>query len=115
MRRAIHHLPTVPGVATKIVHRETGEPLKQGEEGLILVKGPNRMLGYLNLPTETQAVLRDGWYVTGDIAIIDGDGFVRLIDRQSSFSKLAGEMVPHGKLKRFCNRSSRVLPAPLPL
>ncbi|MBV8706283.1 MAG: AMP-binding protein [Acidobacteriaceae bacterium] len=89
----------VPGVAAKVVDRETGEPLKQGEEGLLLVKGPNRMLGYLHRPAETQAVLLDGWYVTGDIATMDGDSFIRLVDRQSRFSKIAGEMVPHGKVE----------------
>ena len=98
-----HHPGTVgqpvPGVAAKIVDRETGEPLEQGEEGLLLVKGPNRMLGYLNRPAETQAALRDGWYVTGDIAVMDGEGFIRLVDRQSRFSKIAGEMVPHGKIE----------------
>jgi acyl-[acyl-carrier-protein]-phospholipid O-acyltransferase/long-chain-fatty-acid--[acyl-carrier-protein] ligase len=57
------------------------------------------MLGYLNRPDETAAVLRDGWYVTGDIVAMDADGFIRIIDRQSRFSKIAGEMVPHGKIE----------------
>ncbi len=89
----------IPGVAAKVVHRDTGESLKSGEEGLLLVRGPNRMLGYLNRPAETEAVLRDGWYVTGDIVIMDKDGFIKIVDRQSRFSKIAGEMVPHGKVE----------------
>ncbi len=89
----------IPGVAAKVVHIETGETLKSGEEGLLLVQGPNRMLGYLNRPSETEAVLRDGWYITGDIVIMDPDGFIRIVDRQSRFSKIAGEMVPHGKIE----------------
>ena len=44
-------------------------------------------------------MLRDGWYVTGDIATIDEDGFIRLTDRLSRFSKIAGEMVPHVKIE----------------
>ena len=57
------------------------------------------MLGYWNRPAETEAVLRDGWYVTGDIAVMDADGFIKIVDRQSRFSKIAGEMVPHGKVE----------------
>jgi len=90
---------TIPGVAAKVVHCETGETLTSGEEGLLLVRGPNRMLGYWNRPSETKAVLRDGWYVTGDIAVMDADGFIKIVDRQSRFSKIAGEMVPHGKVE----------------
>ncbi len=90
---------TIPGVAAKVVHCETGETLRNGEEGLLLVRGPNRMLGYWNRPAETEAVLRDGWYVTGDIAVMDADGFIKIVDRQSRFSKIAGEMVPHGKVE----------------
>lgn len=57
------------------------------------------MLGYLNAPEKTSEVLRDGWYVTGDIATIDDDGFIRLTDRLSRFSKIAGEMVPHVRIE----------------
>jgi acyl-[acyl-carrier-protein]-phospholipid O-acyltransferase / long-chain-fatty-acid--[acyl-carrier-protein] ligase len=89
----------VPGVAAKVVDPENGADLQSGQEGLLLVKGANRMLGYLNRPAETEAILRNGWYVTGDIAIIDKDGFIYLVDRQSRFSKIAGEMVPHGKVE----------------
>jgi acyl-[acyl-carrier-protein]-phospholipid O-acyltransferase/long-chain-fatty-acid--[acyl-carrier-protein] ligase len=92
---------TVPGVAAKVVHPETGATLECGEEGLLLVKGPNRMLGYLHGPSETQAVVRDGWYVTGDIVVLDACGFIRIVDRLSRFSKIAGEMVPHGKVEQI--------------
>src|SRR6185295_3568810 len=85
----------LPGVAVKVVDPETGEGPLFGREGLLLVKGPNRMLGYLRDPNRTAEVLRDGWYVTGDIATIDEGGFVRITDRLSRFSKIAGEMVPH--------------------
>jgi acyl-[acyl-carrier-protein]-phospholipid O-acyltransferase/long-chain-fatty-acid--[acyl-carrier-protein] ligase len=57
------------------------------------------MQGYLNKPEKTAEVLRDGWYNTGDIATIDEDGFVRITDRMSRFSKIGGEMVPHIKVE----------------
>jgi acyl-[acyl-carrier-protein]-phospholipid O-acyltransferase/long-chain-fatty-acid--[acyl-carrier-protein] ligase len=90
---------TVPGVAARVVHADTGEILPPGQEGLLLVYGANRMLGYWKKPAETAAVLRDDWYVTGDIVIMDADGFIKIVDRQSRFSKIAGEMVPHGKVE----------------
>jgi acyl-[acyl-carrier-protein]-phospholipid O-acyltransferase/long-chain-fatty-acid--[acyl-carrier-protein] ligase len=85
----------LPGVAVKVVDRVTMEPLEPNEEGLLLVKGANRMLGYLGRPELTREVVRDGWYVTGDIAAVDDEGFIRITDRLSRFSKIGGEMVPH--------------------
>jgi acyl-[acyl-carrier-protein]-phospholipid O-acyltransferase/long-chain-fatty-acid--[acyl-carrier-protein] ligase len=57
------------------------------------------MVGYLNRPEKTAEVLRDGWYNTGDIATVDEDGFLRITDRLSRFSKIGGEMVPHIKVE----------------
>jgi acyl-[acyl-carrier-protein]-phospholipid O-acyltransferase/long-chain-fatty-acid--[acyl-carrier-protein] ligase len=85
----------VPGVAVRIEDLQTGAPLSHGESGLLKVKGPNLMLGYLGQPEKTAEVIQDGWYNTGDIAEIDKDGFIFLQDRLSRFSKIGGEMVPH--------------------
>jgi acyl-[acyl-carrier-protein]-phospholipid O-acyltransferase/long-chain-fatty-acid--[acyl-carrier-protein] ligase len=89
----------LPGVAVKIVDPNTGETLPANTEGLLLTKGSNRMLGYLGKPELTESVFRDGWYVTGDIASLDDEGFIRITDRLSRFSKIAGEMVPHLKIE----------------
>ncbi len=89
----------IPGVAVQVRDPETGEPRGVNEEGLLWVKGPNVMQGYLGMPEKTAEVLRDGWYNTGDMARIDEDGFIFITGRLSRFSKIGGEMVPHGKVE----------------
>jgi acyl-[acyl-carrier-protein]-phospholipid O-acyltransferase/long-chain-fatty-acid--[acyl-carrier-protein] ligase len=89
----------VPGVSAKIVDIDSGLELAPGQSGLLMLKGPNRMAGYWQRPDLTEAVMKDGWYATGDVAVIDTDGFIQLTDRLSRFSKLGGEMVPHLKIE----------------
>jgi acyl-[acyl-carrier-protein]-phospholipid O-acyltransferase / long-chain-fatty-acid--[acyl-carrier-protein] ligase len=91
----------VPGVAVKVVDPQSGRELDCGEEGLLLIKGPNVMLGYLDEPELTARAVRDGWYSTGDIARLDQEGFIVITDRLSRFSKIGGEMVPHGKVEEL--------------
>jgi len=89
----------LPGLCVRIVDPETGQPVPLGQPGLMLVRGPNVMQGYLGRPDKTREVLRDGWYVTGDIAALDEDGFLQITDRLSRFSKIGGEMVPHVRVE----------------
>lgn len=89
----------IPGVAAKVVNPDTFELLPFDSEGLLLIKGPNVMQGYLNNQEKTNEVIKDGWYITGDIATIDKDGFICITDRLSRFSKIGGEMVPHVKVE----------------
>jgi acyl-[acyl-carrier-protein]-phospholipid O-acyltransferase/long-chain-fatty-acid--[acyl-carrier-protein] ligase len=89
----------LPGMSVRIVDAETFRELPVGEPGLMLVHGPNVMQGYLGRPDKTAEALHDGWYVTGDIAAIDQDGFLQITDRLSRFSKIGGEMVPHIKIE----------------
>jgi acyl-[acyl-carrier-protein]-phospholipid O-acyltransferase/long-chain-fatty-acid--[acyl-carrier-protein] ligase len=70
-----------------------------GEPGMLLVRGPNIMQGYLGQPAKTGEVLRNGWYCTGDMAFLDEDGFLQITGRLSRFSKIGGEMVPHLKIE----------------
>jgi acyl-[acyl-carrier-protein]-phospholipid O-acyltransferase/long-chain-fatty-acid--[acyl-carrier-protein] ligase len=89
----------VPSVSVKAVDPETYEDLPLGTAGMLLVKGPNVMKGYLGQPEETAKVMHDGWYITGDIAMIDTDGFIHITGRLSRFSKIGGEMVPHIRIE----------------
>jgi acyl-[acyl-carrier-protein]-phospholipid O-acyltransferase/long-chain-fatty-acid--[acyl-carrier-protein] ligase len=89
----------LPGVSVKVVDLDTGTPVAPGTPGMLLVKGPNVMKGYLGKPEKTAEVLHDGWYTTGDVAMMEEDGFLTITDRLSRFSKIGGEMVPHIKIE----------------
>ena len=89
----------LPGVSVRVVDLDTGEPVAPGTAGMLLVKGPNVMKGYLGKPEKTAEVLQDGWYTTGDVALMEEDGFLTITDRLSRFSKIGGEMVPHIKIE----------------
>jgi acyl-[acyl-carrier-protein]-phospholipid O-acyltransferase/long-chain-fatty-acid--[acyl-carrier-protein] ligase len=89
----------IPGVAVQVTDLDTGAVLGPGQTGMLLVRGPNVMLGYLHRPKETAEVLRDGWYTTGDLAELDDEGFITIRDRLARFSKIGGEMVPHQRVE----------------
>ncbi len=65
----------------------------------MLVKGPNVMQGYLGRDDLTEAAFHDGWYITGDLGFLSEDGFLKISGRLSRFSKIGGEMVPHGRVE----------------
>src|SRR5262249_47263351 len=96
----------LPGVRAMVVDLDSGAGPLVNREGLLLVDGPNMMLGYLDDPEMTQAAMRDRWYVTGDLATVDEDGFIRITDRVSRFSKIGGEMVPHGRIEEELHRQA---------
>jgi len=93
----------VLGVRAKAVGLETGEDLPAGESGMLQVSGSNVMKGYLGREDLTREVIIDGWYVTGDVAFLDDDGFITITGRESRFSKIGGEMVPHIKVEDLLN------------
>ncbi len=71
----------IPGVEMKVVD-ENGIRVATGEVGEIAVRGPNVMRGYWNLPQESAAVMRDGWFLTGDLGSEDPDGYFSIVDRK---------------------------------
>jgi len=85
------------GTEFKIVDPDSLEPIPTGEDGLILIGGPQIMKGYLKMPEKTAEVIEliDGyrWYRTGDKGHLDEDGFLTIVDRYSRFAKIGGEMV----------------------
>ncbi|MEQ1829331.1 MAG: AMP-binding protein [Pirellula sp.] len=85
----------IPGVSARVVSLEDGKLLETNVSGMIQISGPNVMTGYLKQPELTAKVIKDGWYETGDVGYIDDDGFLFITGRQSRFSKIGGEMVPH--------------------
>ncbi len=89
----------LPYVSLRIVDPDTLAPLAAGDTGLLLANGPSRMMGYLGDPERTAQSLVDGYYSTGDLACVDSDGFLHIVDRLARFSKIAGEMVPHLKIE----------------
>jgi acyl-[acyl-carrier-protein]-phospholipid O-acyltransferase/long-chain-fatty-acid--[acyl-carrier-protein] ligase len=95
----------LPGVAVRVVRSDTFEPLGADTEGLVLVKGPNVMRGYLGRDDLTEAAFVDGWYNTGDLGFLSEDGFLRISGRLSRFSKIGGEMVPHGRVEEALHQA----------
>ena len=89
----------IPGVAARVVHKDTKQPLPPGQEGLLLIYGANVMKGYLGKDELTQKKIIDGWYMTGDLAVIDDEGFISITGREERFAKVGGEMVPLEKVE----------------
>jgi len=87
--------PAMPGICARIVDPVTRKPLPPDTEGLLVIKGPTVMQGYLGEPELTRQAVQNGWYNTGDIGRMDSDGYITLCGRLSRFSKIGGEMVPH--------------------
>lgn len=94
----------MPGVEVKVLNLESGSPCAANEVGMLWVKGDNVMKGYYDEPEKTAAVLKNGWYCTGDLVRRDEDGFLFIAGRLSRFAKIGGEMVPHEGLEEAFNQ-----------
>ncbi|MEK6321961.1 MAG: long-chain-fatty-acid--CoA ligase [Acidobacteriota bacterium] len=82
----------VQGVDVRVM-KEDGSAVQPGEVGEIIARGPNIMLGYWKRPDDTEEVLRDGWLHTGDLATVDEDGYIYLVDRKKDMIVTGGENV----------------------
>lgn len=94
----------LPRVYVKVVDLETEEDLGPNQTGMLWVRGDAVMKGYYGQPELTAEVMRGEWYVTGDVARIDEDGFIFITGRISRFSKIGGEMVPHIRIEEIINQ-----------
>lgn len=90
----------LPGLTARIVDPDTFAERPTTETGMLLFRGANVFTGYLKDPEKTKTALRDGWFVTGDLARFDEAGFLYIEGRLSRFSKIGGEMVPHGTIEQ---------------
>ncbi len=88
-------------IAAKVTDLDSGEIVGPGQSGMLWIKGPNVMLGYMDQEEATAEVLVDDWYKTGDVVVMDEDGFIKITGRMSRFSKIGGEMVPHMKIEEI--------------
>lgn len=84
----------LPGIEVFAIDPDTREPLPPGKEGLLVVRSPSRMRGYLDRPDLTDKAFFGDGYITGDIGRVDEEGFVLITGRLARFAKIAGEMVP---------------------
>jgi long-chain acyl-CoA synthetase len=98
------------GVEIKIVD-EKGDPLAPGDLGQIAIKGPNVMKGYFNRPEETAEVIRDGWFLTGDIGKMDKDGYVYLVDRAKDMVNISGFKVWPREVEEALSKHDAVIEA----
>ncbi|WP_309137892.1 long-chain fatty acid--CoA ligase [Paenibacillus sp. SC116] len=79
-----------PNTDAIIVHPETGEQLDVGEIGEVVVRGPQVMKGYWKRPEDTAAVLKEGWFYTGDLGKMDEEGFFYIVDRKKDMINASG-------------------------
>jgi len=95
----------IPAVRARAVSLDDhSKVMGPGEAGMIEISGPNVMPGYLNQPELTAKVMNNGWYITGDVGFVDADGFIHITGRESRFSKIGGEMVPHIQIEEELNK-----------
>jgi acyl-CoA synthetase (AMP-forming)/AMP-acid ligase II len=97
------------GLAVRIVDPVTGLDMPAGEEGELIVRGPNLMPGYLNKPAETAAALKNGWYYTGDLAKSDVNGFLTITGRLKELIIRGGQNIAPAEIEEAACTCAPVL------
>ncbi len=100
----------LPSTDMRIVS-DAGEPLPMGETGEIQIKGPQVMLGYYNRPEATAESIKDGWMSTGDIGLMDADGYFKIVDRKKDMILVSGFNVYPNEIEDVLMLHPKVLEA----
>jgi long-chain acyl-CoA synthetase len=100
----------VPGTEVRLVN-DDGMPVPQGEPGELLARGPQVMKGYWNRSEETESILKDGWLYTGDVAVMDADGYFRIVDRKKDLILVSGFNVYPNEIEDALAKMDAVLEA----
>ncbi len=100
----------VPGTEVRLVN-DAGEPVAAGEPGELIVRGPQTMRGYWQRPDETAAVLKDGWLYTGDVAVMDTQGYFKIVDRKKDLVLVSGFNVYPNEIEDALAKMDAVLEA----
>jgi acyl-CoA synthetase (AMP-forming)/AMP-acid ligase II len=99
----------VPGLAVRIVDPVSGADLPCGQEGELIVRGPNVMPGYHNKPEETEKALYEGWYRTGDLACSDANGYLTITGRLKELIIRGGQNIAPAEIEEVVNTFEAVL------
>lgn len=110
VRRLLSCGREVPGVSLRVVDPE-GRDVRPGEVGEIIARGANVMLGYWRKPAETESVLRDGWYYSGDLGMLDEDNYLYVVDRKKDMIVTGGENVYSTEVEAALSSHPAVLEA----
>jgi fatty-acyl-CoA synthase len=103
--------PVGPHIEIKIVDPSTGETVPRGQSGEFMTKGYSVMLGYWNQPDKTAEALVDGWMMTGDLAVMDEDGFVQITGRIKDMVIRGGENIYPREIEEFLYTHPDILDA----
>ena len=98
----------VPGTEVRLVD-EAGQPVALGQPGELIVRGPQVMTGYWQRPDDTATTLRDGWLHTGDVAVMDADGYFKIVDRKKDMVLVSGFNVYPNEIEDVIAQMDEVL------
>ena len=101
----------IPDTLARVVDPESGETLPAQEVGELAIQGPQVMSGYWNMPEETEQVLREGWLYTGDMAVMDEEGFFAIVDRKKDLIISAGMNIYPREVEEVLHQHPKVVEA----